>query len=104
MRHPSAWYGPASLYSELCAQLQNMQIVPESTQMGQVSFQVDRLLKDRDRDVQLMSETDFTGAIRVLTLRASAAAASGDGAMQVMTQKQLARGLFRWSTLREQRN
>jgi hypothetical protein len=100
LEHPSAYYGPASLYIELRDRLHKMQIVPDTTELGQVSLQVDRLLKHRDEDVRFMTDDEFSSAIRALTLRASAAAASGDAAMQVMTQKQLATGLFRWSILR----
>lgn len=102
LKHPSAWYGPASLYSELCAELRCRAIIPESTSMGDdISIHVDTLLRRRDEDVANMNDAEFMSAIRALTLKASAAEASDDGAMAVMTQTQLANALFRWSVLRK---
>lgn len=100
LRHPSAWYGPASLYGELETALQHQQVVPETTQMGDIATHVDKLLRHRDDDVRHMSDDDFVSAIRALTLKASAASAEEDAAMRVLSQKQLATALFRWSILR----
>lgn len=104
LSHASAWYGPASLYAELCRDLRARAIVPESTSMGSdVSAHVDRLLRRRDEDVVSMTHEEYMNAIRALTLKASAAENSDDLAMIVMTQKQLANALFRWSVLRSPR-
>ena len=101
LRHPSAWYGPSSLYTELCNDLKSRSIMPDSTNVGEsVSSQVDRLLRHRDEDVAAMPIDDIMNAIRVLTLKASAAEAIDDYAMSILTQKQLANALFRWATLR----
>tara|TARA_B100001057_G_scaffold466324_1_gene523355 strand:+ start:264 stop:1136 length:873 start_codon:yes stop_codon:yes gene_type:complete len=101
LRHPSAWYGPATLYAELCSELRTRAIVPSTTSMGDdISTHVDKLLRQRDEDVSCMNDAEFMSAIRVLTLKASAAETSDDAAMAVMTQKQLANALFRWSVLR----
>ena len=101
LSHPSAWYGPASLYSELRRDVRARAIVPETTSMGAgVSMQVDRLLRQRDEDVVSMRHDEYMNAIRALTLKATAAEYSNDEAMVVMTQKQLANALFRWSVLR----
>lgn len=102
LRHPSAWYGPATLYAELCSELRNQAIVPATTSMeGDVAANVDKLLRQRDDDVSGMSDGEFMSAIRALTLKASAAGNSDDAAMSVMMQKQLANALFRWSVLRK---
>lgn len=102
LRHPSAWYGPSSLYTELCNDLKSRSIIPDSTNVGSsVSSQVDRLLRHRDEDVSNMSYADVMSAIRALTLKASAAEAFEDSVMSTMTQKQLANALFRWSVLRQ---
>lgn len=100
LKHPSAWYGPSSLYNELRRKLENQQIVPDTTDAGDVASNVDCILRHKDEDVGRMSTDEFMGAIRVLTLRASSAVATGDDAMQIITQKQLATALFRWSVLR----
>ena len=101
LSHASAWYGPASLYAELCRDLGARGIVPETTAMGDdVSVHVDTLLRQRDKDVVFMKHDMYMSAIRALTLKASAAESADDPAMAVMTQKQLANALFRWSVLR----
>lgn len=101
IKHKSAWYGPTSLYVELCKELQSRSVVPDTTNLGDdVTVHVDCLLRRRDDDVSSMSNDASMAAIRALTLKASAAESSGDGAMAVMTQKQLANALFRWAVLR----
>lgn len=101
LSHASAWYGPASLYAELCRGLGAREIVAETTAMGDgVSAHVDTLLRHRDEDVASMNHGEYMSAIRALTLKASAAESADDPAMAVMTQKQLANALFRWSVLR----
>lgn len=101
LSHASAWYGPASLYAELCRDLGARGIVPETTAMGNdVSAHVEALLRHRDEDVVSMNHDEYMGAIRALTLKVSAAESTDDRAMAVMTQKQLANALFRWSVLR----
>ena len=101
LSHPSAWYGPASLYSELCRDVRARAIVPETTSIGtDVSMQVDRLLRQRDEDVVSMRHDEYMNAIRALTLKATAAEFSNDAAVIAMSQKQLANALFRWSVLR----
>jgi len=100
-KHASAWYGPSTLYAELCNDLRARAIAPDSTSMGdEVSMQVDKLLRQRDEDVSAMKSDEYLNAIRALTLKAAAAEAFDDYAMSVMTQKQLANALFRWSVLR----
>lgn len=101
LKHPSSWYGPSTLYTELCNDLKDRSIVPDSTSVGEdVASRVDCLLRRRDQDVSSMTYQDSMSAIRALTLKASAAEAMGDDVMATLTQKQLANALFRWSVLR----
>jgi hypothetical protein len=103
LRHPSAWYGPASLYSELRDDLHHTRLAPEAAASGHADAQVDRLLRHRAEDVRRMSSFDFNAAVRALTVRAASAVATGEAeTAQVTAQKQLATGLFRWSILRAQ--
>ena len=60
-----------------------------------VSMQVDRLLRQRDEDVVSMRHDEYMNAIRVLTLKATAAEYSNDAAMIAMSQKQLANATSR---------
>ena len=76
LRHPSAWYGPSSLYAELCSNLKSRHIIPDSTNVDiSLSCQVNCLLRHRDEDVSAMPNDEIMNAIRVLTLKASAAEA-----------------------------
>jgi hypothetical protein len=101
LRLHSAAYGPSSLYAELCERLAEQNIGPESTQAGAVAAEaVDVLLRGRDEDVSASGDEEALSAVRVLTLRAAAAEACGDGVLQVLAQHQLATALLRWSVLR----
>jgi hypothetical protein len=100
VRHPSAWYGPSTLYQDLISTLRSHSIYPDSTAIGSAAEMVDFVLRRRDEDVERMKEQDVFQAIRVLTLKTAAASASDDLAMQVMSQKQLAVALLRWSVLK----
>ena len=105
LTHPSAWYGPASLYGELTDDLRAKQIAPESTQLNEESLDaVERILRDSDEGLKSLTDTQAMNAIRALTLKAAAAEAFGDGAAQVLTQKQLATALMRWSVHRNTRD
>lgn len=105
LTHPSAWYGPASLYGELTDDLRAKQIGPESTQLNAESLDaVERILRDSDEGLKFLTDTQAMSAIRALTLKAAAAEAFGDGAAQVLTQKQLATALMRWSVHKNARD
>lgn len=100
IHHPSAWYGPSTLYLDLISTLRSHSIYPNSTAIGSAAGMVDVVLRHRDEDFERMEEQDVLQAIRVLTLKTAAASASDDLAMQVMSQKQLAVALLRWSVLK----
>ena len=99
IHYPSAWYGPSSLYQDLSSTLRSRAIYPDSTAIGSAAGLVDTVLRRRDEDLERMGDEQILKAIQALTLKAAAASASDDMAMQVMTQKQLAVALLRWSVL-----
>ena len=106
LAHCSAWYGPTTLYMELCtrAHYSTADTIEPNSTLGMVDTradsQVDRLLRNCDEDVRRMSHADYTGAIRALTSRVYVAQKSGDDSTIVTAQKQLANALLRWSVLR----
>ena len=101
LKHASPWYGPSTLYAELCGELKERAVAPESTTMGgDVSMQVEKLLRQRDEDVVAMQHYEYLNAIRALTLKTLDVDAIKDPEMAVMAQKNLANALFRWSVLR----
>lgn len=103
LKHSSAWYGPASLYAELCGDLANKAIAPETTMLSTEQAEVvDVMLRHSDDEVKNLGDKKSLEAIRALTLKAASAEAFGDSAMKTLTQKQLATALFRWSVLRGQ--
>lgn len=102
LHRPSAFYGPSSLYKELCKDLESQSILPNSSHVGvDVATYVDCLLRHEDSEVSRLSHDNSMKAIRALTLKASAAQSCNDPVMAVLTQKQLANALFRWSILRK---
>jgi hypothetical protein len=97
LMHSSAWYGPSTLYAELCLDLQSKSIMPcKTNDEDRVPFDVERLLHLRDEDVAVMPMTDIMSAIRALTFKVL----SSKGSASVDAQKQLANALFRWSVLK----
>lgn len=102
LRHPSAWYGPATLYAELLDKLRQEDIPPESTQMSaSTSEAVDCILRKHDEDVvAMLNDQECLNAIRALTLEVASAETHGDPFRQKMSQRRLATALLRWSVLR----
>lgn len=101
LRHPSAWYGPSTLYAELVQDLRDQQISPETTLVTEeTTATVETILHARDDEVQTLDDVRCLDAIRALTLKAAACEAYGDSTSQKLTQHQLATALFRWSVLR----
>jgi|TARA_B110000858_G_scaffold135168_1_gene153745 hypothetical protein len=101
LRHSSAWYGPASLYAELCSALGTRKIAPGTTLLSAEQAEVvDVLLRHSDDEVKQLGDARCLEAIRALTLKTASAEAFGDSAMKCLTQKQLATALLRWSVLR----
>ena len=102
LRHPSAWYGPATLYSELLEKLRQRDVLPESTLMtASTAEAVDCILRKRDEDIMAMLDDErCLNAIRALTLKVASAETHGDPFSQKLSQRQLATALLRWSVLR----
>jgi|SaaInlV_125m_DNA_1040241.scaffolds.fasta_scaffold04021_5 hypothetical protein len=102
LRHSSAWYGPATLYTELLYKLRKGDVLPESTLMpASTAEAVDCILRKRDEDVMAMLDDETClNAIRALTLKVASSATHGDPFSQKLSQRQLATALLRWSVLR----
>ena len=101
MLHGSAWYGPASLFSELADQLRQRAPLPSVFQIEPDSLvREQKLLGGSDAAVGEMGDAEALDAIRILTLKVAAAAHRSDAATQRNLQKQLANGLLRWSVNR----
>jgi hypothetical protein len=99
--HTGAWYGPASLFAELTEQLRQRAMRPTVSELGPDSLvREQQLLRGVDAAVGAMGDAEALDAIRVLTLKVSAAAHQGDAVSQRILQKQLATGLLRWSVNR----
>ena len=102
IEHSGAYYGPATLYAELTSELREQRIAPETTVVdGETQETVHKLLHDPLPKVQELADGEVLAALRALTLKVAAAEAFGDTAVQVLTQKQLASALLRWSVVRE---
>ena len=96
--HSSAWYAPSTLYAELVGGLKELRMEPNTTNLGNdASDNVESLLRYSDDELKKLTEESKLAAIRALTLKASAAVSVGDSAMVMLSQKQLANALFRWS-------
>lgn len=102
IEHKGAYYGPASLYAELTSDLREQRIAPETTIVdGETQATVRRLLHHPLSEVQKLTDAEVLAAVRSMTLKVAAAEAFGDSAVQVLTQRQLASALLRWSVVRE---
>eukprot|EP00966_Prymnesium_polylepis_P117425 2713991-Prymnesium_polylepis.1 len=57
LKHPSAWYGPATLFAELREDLEQKQVTPESTMMTPATaYAVDSVLRHSNDDLLSMSD------------------------------------------------
>lgn len=105
LEHPSAWYGPATLYAALRDELKESRVAPESTHAtNDTATAVHSVLRWSSQELDGLSDEDWLTAIRALTLKTAAAETHGDQAMQKLTQKQLATALLRWSVIRHSQN
>tara|TARA_Y100000817_G_scaffold297684_1_gene274222 strand:- start:9181 stop:10176 length:996 start_codon:yes stop_codon:yes gene_type:complete len=108
-QHSAAWYGPSTLYSELCDRAADYGMalaggepsplmLPKHTEES-----IDALLrKPMTHDtVHNVGDEGCMDAVRALTLRVTDALGAGDLAAQRITQKQLATALLRWVILRQ---
>jgi hypothetical protein len=95
-----AYYGPASLYRALQAALAAQRVSPADTLLADESISaVESLLRGSDDVVRGIGDSQCVTAIRALTLKAAAAACTGEQSVQTLTQKQLATALLRWAVL-----
>lgn len=100
--HKGAYYGPASLYAELTADLQERRIAPETTVVDvETQRTVQTLLHDPLPSLKGLTDGEVLPALRMLTLKATASEAFGDDAVKILAQRQLASALLRWSCSRE---
>jgi hypothetical protein len=107
-KHTSAWYGPTTLYHELCGQAAwrgaSMESAPGSQSMPEgVSANVETLLRAPmgSEAIDGIGDQGCMEAVRALTLKACHALTSTDTAAQRMTQQQLASALLRWVLFRQ---
>ena len=108
--HSAAWYGPSSLYLELCEaakeQATRMGVAGSPTPPQHTISSIECLLRGQmTRDnIESLGDDNCMDATRALTLRVCSDLVQGDVSAQRISQKQLASALLRWVLLRpEQR-
>ena len=104
--HPSAWYGPSTLFLELtrharmasyAARLEEMATLaslPEQEEAGKAS---EVLLRGSDEAVRALTHAECAAGVQLLCSRCIGAATERDATVERVTQKQLAHALLRWS-------
>ena len=104
--HTSAWYGPSTLYHELCHQAawkaERMGADAVQAMPLQTAQNIEQLVRGV-MDPQTVADVGDVGcldAVRALTLKTCAAFAQSDEVAQRITQQQLASALLRWVILR----
>tara|TARA_X000001036_G_scaffold117286_2_gene110725 strand:+ start:965 stop:1930 length:966 start_codon:yes stop_codon:yes gene_type:complete len=107
LSHSAAWYGPSSLYLELCDSTKEQAIrmgatgspVPPSHTVSSI----ERLLRGQmtRENITALGDDNCLDATRALTLRVCSDLVEGDLSAQRISQKQLASALLRWVLLRE---
>jgi len=106
--HNSNFYGPSSLYIELCTRAKKSAVAMGADKEPKisdcVSSNIDVLLRApmTAATVQKAGDAACLTAVRALTMRALGALANDDDNFQRLTQQQLATALLRWVLLREQ--
>lgn len=106
--HPSAWYGPSTLYHECCdtARWRGERMgASEYTGMpASTAASVEQLLRGimTQDTVSSVGDAGCMEAVRALTMRACSALSQGDETSQRLTQQQLATALLRWVILRQE--
>lgn len=106
-RHPSAWYGPVTLFHELQHQAAwQSERIGAATWEG-VDAETSSAMESLTRGVMEPATVHDLGdpkclkAVQALTMKACNALLKGDAAAQRTTQQQLASALLRWSILRD---
>lgn len=106
--HSSNYYGPSSLYIELCAQARSsarrLGAQETAALAPSAAHGIEQLLRApmTAATVQALGDEGCMEAVRALTVRALGALVGGDGAAGRLTQQQLATALLRWVLLRDQ--
>ena len=104
--HASAWYGPTTLYQELCHQAtwraERMGADAFSGMPLQTAQNIEQLVRGvmSPRTVAEVGDAGCLDAVRGLTLKTCAAFSQADEVTQRITQQQLASALLRWVVLR----
>ena len=104
--HPSAWYGPSTLYHELTHQAawrgERMGASEYTGMPLQTANDVETLLRGvmSLETVHSVGDEGCLKAVHALTMRACNALISSDQTAQRLTQQQLATALLRWTVLR----
>ncbi len=108
LSHPSAWYGPSTLYLELAREsrmtsykqyLADDATVKATVELETAAKSADTLLRGSDDSVVALSHEECQCGIDLLTSKAVDAAVDGDVTAERLTQKNLARALLRWSQI-----
>ena len=105
-KHASAWYGPTTLYQELCAHAAEkagrMNADAFSGMSVDVAHNVELLLRGvmAPETISGVGDAGCLEAVRALTLKSCAALTQSDAAAARVTQQQLASALLRWVILR----
>ena len=108
LSHPSAWYGPSTLYLELAREsrmasykqyLAEDATVKATVELETAAKSADTLLRGSDDSVSALSHEECQYGIDLLTTKTVDAAIDGDVTAERLTQKNLARALLRWSQI-----
>lgn len=109
LSHPSAWYGPSTLYLELARAsrmasyeqyLAEDATVKATVEVETAAKSADTLLRGSDDAVVALSHDECQCGIDLLTAKTVNAAVDGDVTAERLTQKNLARALLRWSQIK----
>jgi hypothetical protein len=106
-RQVAAWYGPSSLYLEMCTNAgikgRRMGAGHYDGMHDDTATSVEKLLRAplATELVQELGDTCCLDAINALTMRVCGSIIAGDEVSQTLTQKQLATALLRWVMLRD---
>ena len=102
----SAWYGPSTLFLELTRkarmvsygkQIEEAETVRSIAETEEATRAAETLLRGSDDAVRALSDGECRGGVDLLCKKCITAAAGEDPTVERLAQKQLARGLLRWS-------
>lgn len=102
----SAWYGPSTLFLELTRkarmvsygkQIEEAETVRSIAETEEATRAAETLLRGSDDAVCALSDGECRGGVDLLCKKCITAAAGEDPTVERLAQKQLARGLLRWS-------